>query len=135
MQRIPGHTILRADAIFDAVMGILLLLAPSHRIYEALDLPIATPEIFTQVAGVFAITFAILLWEAPTHAVLERAVGRAACLANALGLLVIPLWIVSGDLGIDLRGKILLWAIAAIVGVFCLGEGRYFQPEDNSSRR
>lgn len=128
MERLPGHQVLRADALFDAVMGVLLLLAPSHKIFDALDLPVAQPEIFTQVAGVFAIAFAILLWEAPTHAVLERAIGRAACIANALGVLVIPLWLVSGELDIDLRGKVTFWVITAILALFTLGEARYFQP-------
>ncbi len=128
MERLPGHQVLRADALFDALMGVLLLIAPSHRVYEALDLPIAQPEIFTQVAGVFAIAFAILLWEAPTHAVLERAIGRAACLANALGVLVIPLWLVSGELDIEIRGKITFWVVAGILALFALGEARYFQP-------
>lgn len=128
MERFPGHQVLRANALVDALIGVLLLLAPSHKIYDALDLPIAQPEIFTQVAGVFAIAFAILLWDAPAHAVLERAVGRAACLANALGVLVIPLWLVSGELDIDLQGKITFWVITAIVALFTLGEARYFQP-------
>lgn len=128
MERLPGHQVLRADALFDALMGVLLLIAPSHRVYEALDLPIAQPEIFTQVAGVFAIAFAILLWEAPTHAVLERAIGRAACLANALGVLVIPLWLVSGELDIEIRGKITFWVVAGILALFTLGEARYFRP-------
>ena len=128
MKQLTGQQILQADAIFDAVMGVLLLLAPSHRVYEALDLPIAQPEIFTQVAGVFAIAFAMLLWEAPANAVLERTIGRTACLANALVVLVIPLWLVSGELDIGLGGKVLLWVITGVIAAIAAGEARYFEP-------
>ena len=129
MNRISGHQLLRADAVLNALIGVLLLLAPSHHIYEALDLPIAQPEIFTQVAGVYAIALAMLLWEAPAHRQLERLVGRTACLANALAVLVIALWLVSGQIDTDSRGKILLWVIATPIAFFAIAEARYFQPE------
>jgi hypothetical protein len=133
MKQLSGQHLLRANAVISAVVGVLLLLAPSHRLYDALDLPIAEPEIFAQLAGVYAIAFSMLLWEAPINARIERLVGRAACFANALAVLVIALWLVSGQIDTDLRGKILLWVIAAPIAFCAVAEARYFQPE--SSRR
>ena len=42
---------LRADAVFDAGMGLLLLMASWDALYEALGLPLAAPPMYAQVAG------------------------------------------------------------------------------------
>ena len=128
MQRLTGQQILRGNALFHALLGVLLLLAPSHPLYDGLDLPSAQPELFTQLAGVFVIALAALLWEAPAHASGERLVGRAACVANALSVLVTLLWLVSGELDTGIRGKALLWAVTVLLAGFAALEAGYFQP-------
>ncbi len=119
---------LRADAVFDALMGALLILAPSRGFYDALDLPSAKPELFTQMAGGLLLAFALLLWEAPEKRVLAESVGRAACIANALGVVILPLWLLSGELDIGAQGKGLLWIVTAILAVFAVFESRYLRP-------
>ena len=128
MQTLPGLQVLRGNALFAALLGVLLLLAPSHRLYDTFGLPIAQPELFTQLAGVFSIALAALLWEAPARVLLERLIGRAVCTANALSVLVTLLWLVSGELDVNATGKVVLGLVTAILGVFALLEARYFQP-------
>ena len=128
MQTLPGLQVLRGNALFAALLGVLFLLAPSHWLYETLGLPIAQPELFTQLAGVFSIALAALLWEAPARVLFERLVGRAVCTANALSVLVTLLWLVSGKLDVDVTGKVVLGIVTAILAVFALLEARYFQP-------
>ena len=96
--------------------------------YTFLGLPIAQPELFTQLAGVFSIALAALLWEAPARVLLERLIGRAVCAANGLSVLVTLLWLVSGKLDVDVTGKVVLGIVTAILAVFALLEARYFQP-------
>ena len=118
---------LRADAIFDALMGALLILAPSRGLYERLDLPSARPELFTQLAGGLLLAFALLLWEAPEKRLVAEAVGRAACIANALGVVILPLWLLSGEVDIGVQGKSLLWAVTVILAAFAILEARYLR--------
>jgi hypothetical protein len=124
----PVRTVLRADALFDAVMGALLLLSPSRDLFESLGLPDARPEIFTQMLGGLLLCFALLLWEAPGNRHMEHHIGRAACIANALGTLVLVLWLTSGELDIPAKGDVLLWAVTAVLAAFAALEFRHARP-------
>jgi len=42
---------LRADAVFDAGMGLLLLMASWDALYEALGLPLATPPMYSAASS------------------------------------------------------------------------------------
>lgn len=124
-----ARQVLRADAIFDALMGVLLLLARNDTLFERLGLPIAQPEVFTQMLGGLLIGFAVLLWEAPTHPILERHIGRVAGAVNVVGAVLLALWLLTGELDIPARGQVLLWASAAILAAFAAVESRYFHRE------
>jgi hypothetical protein len=105
---------LRADAIFDAAFGVLMLLSPWIRgIFNLLDLPNPSPEVFTQFCGGLLLVCAYLLWLSPGDQSLSRPVARAIGLVNAAGVLLLGGWLTSGDLGVGATGS-------AILGVACL---------------
>jgi hypothetical protein len=120
------------DALFDAVMGVLLLMATWEWLYDALDLPHAEPEIFTQVAGGLLLAFAYLLWVGANDERVTRLVARAAAVANAAGALIIVIWLLVGDLGIDTLGTVLLALVAAILVVFAFLESSVFRSPGRS---
>jgi hypothetical protein len=108
---------LRADAIFDLVLGILLLASPLTALYRLLDLPVAVPTLYAQVGGLLLLGFACLLWVAPERAVLQRAVaGVVAGVNGASGLLILGV-LGFGTVAAGMLGKILL----SMVGVALLG--------------
>lgn len=110
--------VLRADAVFDAVTGLLLLSATWQGLYRALDLPRAQPELAAQIAGAVLLFGAYLLWVAPTDRALIRHVAGASSFGNALSAVVILAWFAFGDLGIGALGTALLWIITLVLVVF-----------------
>lgn len=128
VRRINLDFVLSANAIVYGLAGAILVLAPTSGFFDALGLPAAEPELYTQLAGGLLLVFAVLLWEGPTDPVLERHIGRAAAAANILGAVVLALWLVSGELDADRRGEGILWiATVALAGLATL-ESRYLRP-------
>ena len=114
--------ILRADAIFDLVAGALLLMSTWEGLFRALDLPRAEPELWTQIAGGLLLAFGYLLWIAPRDVRLTQAVSATAAVANALGVIVIVVWLLVGDLAIGGLGTALLLVLAGILAFFAAAE-------------
>jgi len=112
---------LRADAVFDAGMGLLLLAASWTALYETLGLPLAEPALYAQVAGGLLLGYAYLLWWSPgTQA--ERTLAAATAAVNALGVVVIGAWLLSGELDAGTLGDVILWAAVAVLVVFSVAE-------------
>ena len=117
---------LRADALFDTAFGILLLLAPFvGGLYDLLGLPNPQPAIYTQFAGGLLLVCAWLLWRAPSSPLLAFPVALSVGLVNLAGALLIALWLISGALGADNLGVILLVIAACILVFFGVVELRY----------
>ncbi len=115
-------TILRANAAFDFVVGLLLLAGTWDGLYDALDLPQARPAVFVQVGGALLIAFAYLLWRAPADTTLTREVSLGAAVANGLAVIIIVLWLTVADTGIDTLGTVLMAVAAAVLAGFALAE-------------
>jgi hypothetical protein len=113
------------DALFDAAMGLLLLSASWDGLFEALGLPVARPAFYAQLAGGLLLAYAFLLW----HDGGARRLVAATAGVNALGVVVIVVWLLSGDLGAETLGEVLLWLVAAALAVFAVLELRLARPE------
>lgn len=110
--------IFRLDAVATAALGVLLLLGTWDGLYRTLDLPHTGPAMFAQFGGALLIAFAYLLWVAPDSEVLVRAVGRAAALGDALGAVLVALWLIfrgKDDLGIGTQGMVELAVFGVIL--------------------
>jgi hypothetical protein len=112
-----GRLVLRVDAVFDFILGILLLTATWSDLYDTLDLPQAEPEVFTQLAGGLLIAYAYLLWMAPLNRFFASQMSLATGVANAVGVVLLAIWLSSGDLNIGDLGSILLNVVSAILAV------------------
>ena len=119
-----ARLVLRADAVLDLALGLLLLAAIWDGLYSALDLPDAEPGFFAQLAGALLIAFSYLLWIAPRDVRLSHAVSAAAAVANALGVLLIGAWLAVGELDVDGLGSVLLAALGLVLAVFAALEWR-----------
>ena len=111
--------VLRADAVLDVALGFVLLAATWGGLYDALDLPHPEPELFTQVAGGLLLAFGYLLWLAPRDVNLTQAVSLTAAFANALGAVVLIVWLVGGHVD-----GVLLWALVPVLAAFAALEAR-----------
>ena len=116
--------ILRADAIFDLAVGLLLLLSPWKTLFDALDLPHAEPELFVQVAGGLLVAFAYLLWVGPRDEALAQVVSAPAALANAAGAVLLAAWLLFGNLDTGALGTALLIGATALLALFAVAEAR-----------
>ena len=116
--------ILRADALFDLAVGLLLLLSPWKGLFDALDLPHAEPELFVQVAGGLLVAFAYLLWLAPRDEALAQVVSAPAAVANAAGAVLLAAWLLFGELGSGVLGTTLLAVTTALLAFFAVFEAR-----------
>ena len=114
---------LRADAIFDAGMGVLLLCASWKGLYEALELPVAEPALYAQIAGGLLLAYAYLLWRAPGTPAAETIAGATAA-ANALGVVVVGIWLLSGELEAGTLGEVILWAAVVVLAVFAVAQAQ-----------
>jgi hypothetical protein len=113
-------SVLRADAVFDAAMGLLLLSATWDGLYDALGLPVARPALYAQLAGGLLLAYAYLLWQGGDR----RRLAAVTAAVNALGGVVIAVWLLSGELDAETLGEVLLWLAAAVLGLFALLELR-----------
>jgi hypothetical protein len=112
---------LRADAVFDAGMGFLLLMASWDALYEALGLPLATPPLYAQVAGGLLCGYAYLLWTGAEAPGVRRLAGTTA-VVNVAGIVVLGIWLVSGKLEAETLGEVILWAAVIALAAFAIAE-------------
>jgi hypothetical protein len=119
-------SVLRADAVFDAAMGLLLLAATWDGLYEALGLPVARPALYAQLAGGLLLAYAYLLWLGDDR----RRLAAVTATVNALAVLVLAIWLLSGELGAETLGEVILWLAAAVLALFALLEFRLARERD-----
>ena len=112
-----GRLLLRADAILDGVLGCILLAATWDGLYDALDLPHAEPEVFTQMAGGLLIAYSYLLWTAPTNRFMATHMALVTGIVNIAAVVLLAVWLSVGDLNIGDFGSILLNVISATLAV------------------
>ena len=111
--------VLRANAVFDLVAGLLLLTGTWDGLWEALELPQGRPAIFVQVGGAALLGFAYVQWRAAGAPALRPTVAVAAALADGIAALVVLAWLVSGELeGLSGVGTALLILVAAVLAAF-----------------
>jgi hypothetical protein len=124
MRARQARRVLRGDALLDLGLAAILLLSAWDDLFLALGLPPPEPAIFAELAGVFLIGFAYLLWVAPDYATLVRRVAEAAALANGLGAVLIALWLASRPDDVELLGGLLMAALAAALAALAWLEAR-----------
>lgn len=129
MTDVQIRQVMRANAVFYALAGLLLLVATWNGLYDLLSLPIAQPEVFTQLAGAILIGFAYVLSTTPDNPAMLRPVATGVAVANGLAALVILVWLVTGKLGIGGFGDVIF--VASMLALAALA---YFQYRISQAR-
>ena len=109
------RTVLLADAVFSAVIGVIMLAGSWDELYDKLDFPQGQPSFFVQIGGAVLVGVAYLLWVSARTPALMVPVARAAATMSALSAAVIVAWLIHGKLGIDTQGKVELVAALALM--------------------
>jgi hypothetical protein len=135
MNDVQIRQVMRANAVFFALAGLLLLVATWQGLYDLLSLPIAQPEVFSQLGGAVLIGFAYVLSTAPDNTGMLRPVARGAAVANALAALVILVWLVTGKLGIGGLGDVIFVAALLILAALAYFQYRVSQGQAQSWSR
>jgi hypothetical protein len=122
MTATQARQVLMANAVFDLVAGLLLLMGTWDGLWDALDLPQGQPALFVQVGGAALVGWAFLLWRATDEPPLRASVAGAAAGADGLAALVVLVWLVTGELpnDVDALGTILLIALVLVLGGFAV---------------
>lgn len=113
---------MRANAVFYLLAGLLLLVATWGGLYDLLRLPIAQPEVFTQLGGAILIGFAYVLSTTPDSPAMLRPVATGAAVANGLAAFIILVWVVTGKLGVGGFGDAIF-----VLSMIALAVLAYFQ--------
>lgn len=121
--RTHKNVLLLVDGIVNLLLGILLLLFPTG-LADALGLPSFQDSFYPTILGavLFGIGIALLVEQYGR----ERGVnglGVAGAIAiNICAGGALLLWLVVGDLGIPLKGRVILWALATVVLLIAVAE-------------
>jgi hypothetical protein len=111
---------LRANAIFDAVIGCVLLLATWDSFYSAVHLPDTDAAVYPQVAGAFVVAVAYLLWISHRDAKLLRAAALTGGIAHGLGAGVAVSWLVDTRVALPGHDELALGCLAALFAGFAV---------------
>jgi hypothetical protein len=119
--------ILRADALLNGAVGLLLMAGTWDALYNVLDLPHRGPALLAQLGGAGLVAFAYLLWIAPRSPDLARPIARAAAVANGLGAVIIVAWLIFRDkahLGVGTQGIVELLVLAVVLAGLAVVQAR-----------
>jgi hypothetical protein len=135
MNDVQIRQVMRANAVFYALAGLLLLVATWQGLYDLLRLPIAQPEVFTQLAGAVLIGFAYVLSTTPDNPAMLRPVATGVAVANALAAFVIIVWVVTGKLGIGGFGDVIFVASLLVLAALAYFQYRISRSQSQSWAR
>ena len=115
MDRHAHATLLALDAAINAVLGLLLLLAPGPTI-AVLGLPATNTYFYVSVLGAVLIGIAAALWIERARHRLGHGLGLSGAIAvNLFGATTVLAWLLFGDLDLPWRGLAVLWVVVLLV--------------------
>lgn len=110
--------VLKLDALFGLAAGVLLVAGFWDSLYDALDLPLAKPSLYAQIAGIAILAFSYLLWRG------ERGIAGVAAAGNAALAVLLAVWLVSGRVDSGALGTTILTVATVLLAAFAALEAR-----------
>ena len=107
---------MRLDAGCDAALAVFLVASTWDALYEFLGLPVPKPAFYAQLLGVALVALAIVEWTIAGRPG-QREVAGGVAVGSSLGASVLVVWLVSDRVNAELQGKVILWAVAAFLGL------------------
>jgi hypothetical protein len=115
--------VLRANALFDLAVGLVLGAATWDWLYDLLGAHKPNPAPLAQFAGILLCAFGYLLWIAPRDVRLTRAVAAGSAFANGATVLLAAAWELPGRLTLPAKDDAAIIAVALVSGAFAIAEG------------
>ncbi|MEX0666348.1 MAG: hypothetical protein WD598_16460 [Acidimicrobiia bacterium] len=128
--RIPMAVVLKANALVSLVFGVLMLAATWEDLYAELDIPVPRPWVYAQLLGAVLVGLAYVAWQAARDEGQTRFVARGLALMDAIGFVVISVWVFSDDPGVPSSGSLGSWIFdltAAGLAILAVLEARAFR--------
>jgi hypothetical protein len=123
MAKIGDRSLLIVDSAINLILGILLMLYPTN-LAAVLGLPAASEGFYPTILG--AVLFGIglaLAMEAAVPVAVGHGLGLLGAIAiNLCGGLALLAWLFFGQLGLPVRGQIILWVVCVLVLSLSLAE-------------
>jgi hypothetical protein len=109
-------SILLIDAIINFILAFLLGIFPKG-VIGFLGLPVVSNPFYASILGgvFFGIGIALLISRSTNNSCSDGLGLRGALAINLSGGLVLALWLLFGSLEIPTHGKIIMWALVAIL--------------------
>jgi hypothetical protein len=109
-------SILLIDAIINFILAFLLGIFPKG-VIGFLGLPVVSNPFYASILGgvFFGIGIALLISRSTNNSYSDGLGLRGALAINLSGGLVLALWLLFGSLEIPTHGKIIMWALVAIL--------------------
>lgn len=106
-----GKTLILIDSIINLIIGVVLL-AYSEPIIKLFGLPATEQYFYPNLLGaiLFGIGIALYIEYRGKRGLVGLGLGGAISI-NMMGGMVLFAWLVSGDLGLPIHGKIILWML------------------------
>lgn len=120
--REPGKLLLLIDGSINIVLGIILL-AYSEIIVDFIGIPATDNKFYPNILGAVLLGIGVALFIEYKGKNILAGLGLGGAIAiNLSGGIVLFLWLVSDQLVIPLRGRIILWLLDTILIVISLVE-------------
>jgi hypothetical protein len=122
--------VLRINAVVSLVFGVVMLAATWTGLYDALDIPQPRPWVYAQLLGAVLVGLALLVWRAANDAAQTRLAAQSLAVMDAIGFVVISVWVFSDDVGIPSSGSLGSWIFdltAVTLAVLAALEARAFR--------
>jgi hypothetical protein len=110
------NTLIILDGLINLCLGVILLLFPRGFLHT-LGLPIQEPPFYPSILGAVLVGISLALFiERFFKRARIRGLGLAGAVSiNLAGGFVLALWLVLGDLGLHVRGYVILWALVFVL--------------------
>ena len=132
LSRIPASLVLKLNVGLGIGFGALMLAATWGGLYDAFDIPQPRPWVYAQLFGALLLGAAWMAWKAADDPAQQRTVAQGLAIFDTIGAVVIPVWLVSDDVGIPDGGSLGSWILiltAVGMGALAVLQGRAFRSE------
>jgi cytochrome bd-type quinol oxidase subunit 2 len=123
-------SVLTINALVSLVFGVLMLAATWEDLYSELDIPVPRPWVYAQLLGAVLVGLAFIVWKAAGDEDQRRLVARGLAVMDAIGFVVIAVWVFSDDPGVPSSGSLGSWIFdvtAAGLAILAVLEARAFR--------
>jgi hypothetical protein len=119
---VRARLLLRLDGVFEAVLGLCLVLSPVIGLYSAFQLPAPATKPVVVVVGLLLLPLLPILWRSSRAP--RRQLVLALAAANGAGAAILVLWVLIGHRAFHPAGAVFVLVAAAILVILATLQAR-----------